>query len=236
MGYPDSAIQRSDSALALSEEHYYSHATALTHRTFLHQFRNELDQTIAWANKTHEVAEEQGFEFRIVQTMILKAWAEGLRTKQETEQQAALRQIDDALERHAGMGAAMDAPYYVTLRSDLLAHMGRLDEAIDVQERALGLNASGREFFYEAEMRRLFALLLLRKDKSMRSRATELLDQSLEIARRQGARLLELKTCISRCELADGAKSGLNEDLKQVVSAISEGRDTPEWQTANALL
>ena len=236
MGYPDSAIQRSDSALAIAQSHVYSYATALTHRTFLHQFRNELEETISWADKTHEVAEKQGFDFRIAQTSVLKAWAEGLLSRQKKEQQVALEKIEDALERLGAMGAAMDLPYYVTLKSDHLAHMGRLDEALDAQEQALGMNAGDREFFYEAEMRRMYALLLLRKDQSMKSRATDLLDQSLEVARRQGARLLELKTCISRCELADGAKSRLVEDLKQVVSAISEGRDTPEWQAASALI
>jgi DNA-binding winged helix-turn-helix (wHTH) protein/tetratricopeptide (TPR) repeat protein len=236
MGYPDSAIQRSDSALAIAQGHFYSYATALTHRTFLHQFRNELEETISWADKTHEVAEKQGFDFRIAQTMILKAWAEGLLARQKTEQQAALQQIDDALERHKSMGAEMDAPYYVTLKSDLLAHMGKIDEALDVQEQALDMYGDDRDFFYEAEMRRLYALLMLRKDKSKKNRAVELLDQSLDVARRQGARLLELKTCISRCELANGAKSPYVDDLKQVVSALPEGRDTADWQAASAFI
>lgn len=236
MGYPDTAIERSDNALAIAQGHFYSYATALTHRTFLHQFRNELEQTISWADKTQTVAERQGFDFRIAQTMILRGWAEGLLAKQKTEQQAALDRIDDALGRHAGMGAAMDAPYYVTLKSDLLAHMGKLDEALTTQEQALNMNTADRDFFYEAEMRRLYALLLLRKDKSAKRRAADLLEESLEVARRQGARLLELKTCISRCELADDAKSRFVEDLKQVVSALSEGRDTPEWQAASALI
>jgi hypothetical protein len=114
--------------------------------------------------------------------------------------------------------------------------MGKIDEALDVQEQALDMYGDDRDFFYEAEMRRLYALLMLRKDKSKKNRAVELLDQSLDVARRQGARLLELKTCISRCELANGAKSPYVDDLKQVVSALPEGRDTADWQAASAFI
>jgi DNA-binding winged helix-turn-helix (wHTH) protein len=236
MGYPDSAIERSDSALEIAQGHIYSYSTALTHRTFLHQFRNELDQTIAWANKTQEIATKQGFDFRIAQTMVLGAWAEGMLAKQKAEQRTALEQIDEALELHDEMGAAMDLPYYITLKADLMARMGQLDEALQVQEQALDMNAGDRDFFYEAEMQRLYALLLMRKDKSAKDRALDLLEQALEVARRQGAKILELRTCISRCELADGAKTKFVEELKKVVAGISEGKGTPEWQAASALI
>jgi predicted ATPase/DNA-binding winged helix-turn-helix (wHTH) protein len=236
MGFPDSAIDRSNAALSLAKGHVYSYATALTHRTFLHQFGHDLEQTVQWASKTHKVAAEQGFDFRIAQTMVLQAWARGMLETGKSDQQAALDQIDEALQRHAGMGAAMDLPYYITLKADLLANMGRLDEALDAQKQALDMHAGDREFFFEAEMRRLLAQLLLQKDKSAKGPAMELLDEALEVARRQGAKLLELRTCVTRCELTNGTEKRFVEDLKKVVNTITEGRNTPDWKAASVFV
>ena len=236
MGFPDSAVERSDAALNLAEGHMYSYATALTHRTFLHQFRNDLEQTVEWASRTHKVAADQGFDFRIAQTMVLQAWARGILESGKPGQQAALDQIDEALKRHAGMGAAMDLPYYITLKADLLGNMGRLDEALEAQKQALDMQAGNREFFFEAEMRRLYARLLLQKDGSAIERAMDLLDEALEVSRRQGAKLLELRACIARCELANGSEVRFAKDLKKVVSTITEGQDTADWQAASAFV
>jgi len=236
MGFPDSAVERSNAALNLATGHMYSYATALTHRTFLHQFRNELEQTVEWASRTQKVAAEQGFDFRIAQTMVMQAWARGMLATKTPDQQAALDQINEALQRHAGMGAAMDRPYYTTLKADLLSKMGRLDEALDTQKEALDMYVGDREFFYEAEMRRLYAKVLLQKDESATERAMDLLDEALDVSRRQGAKMLELRTCVTRCELAEGSEARFVEDLKKVISTISEGRSTPDWQAASVFV
>lgn len=236
MGFPDSAVERSDAALSLAKGHMYSYTTALTHRTFLHQFRNELEHTVEWASRTHKVAEEQGFQFRIAQTMVLQAWARGMLNTEKPDQQAALDQIDEALKRHAGMGAAMDLPYYITLKADLLAKMGRLDEAMEIQKQALDMHAGDRDFFFEAEMRRLYAKMLLQMDESATERAMNLLDEALDVSRRQGAKLLELRTCVARCEVADGSDVRLIDDLKNVFATITEGRGTSDWEAASVFV
>lgn len=131
------------------------------------------------------------------------------------------------------MGSEMDLPHHLTLKSDLLAHMGRLDDALEAQRQAIKANPKGRAFFYEAEMLRHYAELLLEQDPGNRDQADELLTRSLEIARDQGARMLELKTCITRCEIANG-DAAKKKDLAKVLADLEEGHDTPDWQAARA--
>ena len=182
------------------------------------------------------MARKQGFDFRIAQTMILGAWARGVLTNDTTQQRAALDRIDKALDLHTGMGAAMDLPYYLTLKADLLGHMGRLDEALAILDEALALMPADRQFFYDAEMRRVYAKLLLRKDPRSTRRVEQLLEESLTLARSQGARMLELRTCLSRCQLVDGQDSTARQALESLMADLEEGHQTPDWKAASIYL
>ncbi len=234
MGYPDSALERSDKALELAAGHFYSRCSAMTLRTFLHQFRNEPEQTIAWSEKTREVAEKQGFHYRIAQIMILDGWARGQLAGSNRERREALESLDTGIASHAKMGSEMDLPHFLTLRAELLARMDRHDEALAVQMKAIESNPKGREFFYEAEMLRRHATLQRDSGPAATERAERLLEDALKIARRQGARLLELRVCRTRCELTDGRDAAKIRDLEDVMAAFDEGRDTPDFLAAVA--
>ena len=234
IGCPESALQRSDRALELAEGHVYSTCSALTLRTHLHQFRNEPEKALQWAEQTHEHASRQGFAYRVAQNMVLHGWASGLMSSALADQQQALALIDEGIRRLALMGSEMDSPHHLTLKAELLAHMGALDDALAVQQQAIDANPEGREFFYEAEMLRHQAVLLLETDADHQERADALLERSLAIARRQGARMLELKTCITRCDVASGGDSATRKDLQDVLDSLEEGHDTPDWQAARA--
>ncbi len=233
MGYPESALQRSDQALELAVGHTYSSCSALTLRAFLHQFRNEPAESLSWSERAQEIAGKQGFAYRVAQILIVAGWARG-RLAAAAEREDALESIDEGMRRLAMMGSEMDLPHHLTLKSDLLAHMGRLDDALEAQRQAIKANPKGRAFFYEAEMLRHYAELLLEQDPGNRRQADELLTRSLEIARDQGARMLELKTCITRCEIANGDDPAKKKDLEKVLADLDEGHDTPDWQAARA--
>jgi predicted ATPase len=237
LGYPDTAVERSENALKLAAEHIYSHSTALTHRTFLHQFRNEPAKALEFASRTIEVASAQGFGFRIAQTSIIGAWAKACLAESAQEMKDALQQIDSALEDYASMGAEMDVPYYLTLKADVLKRLGRVEDALQLQDEALSMTGDGRAFFYEPEMHRLRAELLLAQDEPRREEAADAIRESLEIARRTGARMLELRTCVTRLAMLDDVSDDSPEkkDLLQVMNSLSEGQNAPDWQSASGL-
>jgi tetratricopeptide (TPR) repeat protein len=231
MGYPDSALERSDKALKLAEEHIYSLATASTYRTFLHQFRNEPEETLEWASRTINVAVRQGFGFRVAQASIIGGWAKATLSDDVESRQDALAQMDTGLENHAAMGAEMDVPYYLTLKADVYRQLGQLDEAERVQEEAINLTSGGRSFFYEAEMHRSHAQILL--EKGDREAARRALDRSLELARRQGAIMLELRASITLAQLDESAEQV--KSVNTLLEKLDEGKDTPDLRAADTL-
>jgi len=231
MGYPDTSLERSDEALRLAEEHVYSLATALTYRTFLHQFRNEPEEVLKWSSKTIEVAARQGFEFRVAQASIMGGWAKATKSDDAESQEDALMQMKQALDDHFAMGAEMDAPYYLSLIADVYRQLGQLDDALELQQDAIERTSGGRSFFYEAEMHRSHAQILLAKDE--REAAIDALNLSLDIARRQGATMLELRSRITLAE-TNGDKSQVK-SVRALLEKLTEGKNTPDINAAVVL-
>lgn len=236
MGYPDTAIERSDMALELAKEHIYSHSTALTHRTFLHQFRNEPELVVKYGSKTMEVAVAQGFSFRVAQTAVMTAWAKACLADDSAEMEDSLELIDAALADHARMGAEMDVPYYLALKSDVLRRLGRAEDALELLDSALAMTGGDRAFFYEAEMQRMRAVMLTELPSPDFEVALQALETSLRVARASGAKMMELRSLVTRLELQSAAGNNEPEmnELTNLMSSISEGENTPDWKSASA--
>ena len=235
MGYPDMAISRSDEALALAEEHVYSQSTALTYRTFLHQYRNEPEEAAHWAAKAIEVAGAQGFEFRIAQASVIAGWAGACLATDDEARRAALERIDAAIAHHLAIGAKMDLPYYLTLKAEALERLGEVDAALEVLDEALSLTGGSRAFFYEPEMHRRRALLLLEAAPPDHASARAAIEESLAIARQRGARMLELRTCVTRLQMPDQQTDRQSlDELRELMSGFTEGTESPDLQVAAA--
>jgi len=60
--------------------------------------------------------------------------------------------------------------------------------------------------------------------------------EALRIARDRGARMLELRSCLTRLQIHDtGARDTANlSDLEAIMRELKEGRDAPDWQAASA--
>ena len=102
-------------------------------------------------------------------------------------------------------------------------------------DRVLGLDANVRTWESEARRRRGELLAALGDDGEAELR------RALEVARRQGARLLELRAAASllrrRLDAGDdGAVRRARQSLAAIVEALPEGRDTPDLRDALALL
>jgi tetratricopeptide (TPR) repeat protein len=131
----------------------------------------------------------------------------------------------------------MDVPYYLTLRADVLNRLGRVEEALQLQEEALSMTGGDRAFFYEPEMHRLRGKLLLAQDKPRQNDAREAVSEALRIAREHGARMLELRACVTRLEMLDEVREDSSEkqELLAVMDSLNEGQSAPDWQTASGI-
>jgi adenylate cyclase len=90
----------------------------------------------------------------------------------------------------------------------------------------------------EAELYRIEGALLLRQPTPDEAQAAACFNQSLAIARRQGARALELRTAVSLGRLWQ--RQGMQESMCQLLTPLcrgfTEGHDTADLRAARSLL
>ena len=91
---------------------------------------------------------------------------------------------------------------------------------------------------YEAELHRLQGELTLLRDPEAFDKAEEFFMRSLEVARRQQARSLELRAAMSLRRLwqLQDKRTAARQTLAEVYGWFTEGFDTPDLQEAKALL
>ena len=100
------------------------------------------------------------------------------------------------------IGANMDRPYLLALLSEIAAANGQPSEALAQVTEALGLLRESRTYFYEAELYRLRGVLILQTGgRAAEDEAEANFRQALEIAKKQKARALELRSAVSLCRL-----------------------------------
>ena len=93
------------------------------------------------------------------------------------------------------------------------------------------------ERWWEAEVSRLRGVLLLRQPGTPPAEAEIWLHRALDVARRQVAKSLELRTAMSLARLwQQGKQAEARELLAPIYGWFTEGFDTADLQEAKALL
>jgi predicted ATPase len=232
-GFPDQGLQYARTAVAEARalEHPQPLAFAMLFSTIIHLARREPAQVcrvfdeLAALCRAHGIAQEL-------------QWGAPLRGRALIE----LGQIDQGMEElKAGLAAhtitrsALLRPYYLVLLAGGLLRSRQLDAALAVLTEARVAADGTEQHSYDAEHRRLLGeVLLAMGDHEGTERAY--LD-SLEIARQQGARWYTLRS--SRGFASFLINVGRTEEARKVLSvcdSITEGRDTYDFVSAEALL
>ena len=105
-------------------------------------------------------------------------------------------------------------------------------------EEALALVDQYEERYWEAEIHRLKGELLLARSAANQVEAEACWHKALDVARRQGAKSLELRAAMSLARLwqRQGQRAAAYELLAPVYGWFTEGFDTADLQEAKALL
>jgi predicted ATPase/DNA-binding winged helix-turn-helix (wHTH) protein len=237
LGYPDQALARTEAALALAEDaaHSFSLAHAQQQAACLHQYRGEAEQVRARAAAAVALAEPQGYVYHSAAATVLEGWALAALGQPEP----GIREIQRGLAACRATGAVVDHPYFLALLADACRRAGRLAEGLEVLEEACSLAHASRGFFYEAELHRLRAALLLRSQPNDDDREAETgFLQALELAGKQGARSLELRAAMSlgRLWYDQGKHRKAREMLAGPYGWFTEGLETADLRQARVLL
>jgi adenylate cyclase len=237
LGYPDQALARTQAALTLAEDaaHGFSFAHAQSQAACLHQYRGEAEQVRARAAAAFSLAEQQGFIYQGAAATVLEGWAVAVLGRPEP----GIEQIQRGLGACRATGAVIDTPYFLALLADACRHAGRVVEGLAALEEALSLARASQGFFYEAELHRLRATLLLQREPHDGEHEAEAgFRQARELALKQGAKSLELRAATSLSQLwrQQGRSQQARELLAGSYGGFTEGFATADLQQARALL
>ncbi len=154
------------------------------------------------------------------------------------EGEAGIAEMQQAMVELAGIGSGLGAPSILFFLAEGLRKVGRHDDALG----ALGLGVAQAEqqgqHYYDAELHRLRAEILLDMDGNAVEEAEALFGQSLEIARRQEAKTFELRaaTSLARLWQRQGKRDAARALLAPLYAWFTEGFDTRDLKDAKALL
>src|SRR5262249_56860035 len=180
------------------------------------------------------VSREHGFAQRVATGTILGGGA----LAEQGQRQEGIEQICQGLTAFRATGSEVGLPQYVSLLIEAYRVVGQVEEACRVLAEALILVDKHREHCWEAELHRLKGHLLLQQAVSDATQAEVCFHQALAIARRQQAKVLELRatTSLARLWQQQGKRAEAHQLLAEVYGWFTEGFDTADLQEARALL
>jgi predicted ATPase len=177
---------------------------------------------------------EHGFLFWGTWGRILEGWA--LTEQGQTEK--GLAQMCPALAAYQATGADVLRSYWLALLAEGYGKAGQVEEGLRVVAEALAAVRTTDERWWETELYRLQGELFLRQTITDEYHAESCFHQALTIARRQGAKSLELRVAMSLARLwqQQGKRQEAYNLLASVYGWFTEGFDTADLQEAKALL
>ena len=238
LGYADQSLRHSEDNLALLRSvinHPYSVAFGLNVAAILREYRGDAPETRALAEEALVLTETRGLVYVSAMASILKGWA----LTQEGELDEGTAQMRRALAAQLATGAEMARPYWLSLIAEACHRTGAVHEGLALLDEAEAAVELTHECCWEAEIYRLRGqLLLAASDPTASASAEACYRRALEVARRQGARSLELRAAVSLSRLWQAAdRHGDARDLlAPIYERFTEGLDLPELREAAAFL
>jgi predicted ATPase len=236
LGYPEQALTRLHEALTLSRElsHPFSLASVRCWVAYVHQFRRDVPAVHEHAEAAVALSTEQGFPFWAALGTSLRGWALAMQGQGEE----GMAQVRQGITAYRAIGAALTVPYFYTLLAEVSAHLGQTADGFQALAEAHTLMEQQDERWCEAEVYRLRGVLLLRQPETPQAEAEACFQCSLDVARRQEAKSLELRAAMSLGRLwqQQGKRQEAHDLLAPIYHWFTEGFDTADLQDAMALL
>jgi tetratricopeptide (TPR) repeat protein len=192
LGYVDQALERIRQSVELAQglDHPFTLVSGLSIGARLYSMCLDVPKTMELTAVAAEVSRQREFMFYQGAALGLLGWAHVA--------QGAVEQGEAEIRQHLAIwqaaGALFNLPHSLTWLAEALGKMGRIDEGLTALAEALDLMESTHERYYEAEVRRLQAELLLQK--GCHAEAERGFLQAIQVAREQSGR--SLSSCAPR--------------------------------------
>jgi predicted ATPase len=240
LGFPDQALQRVLAVTDKAEQlkHKFSVGEAYGFCAAIQHFRGENEAALQSAERAIEVCEDSGFVVWLAHARLMH----GRVVAELGDRAAGIDEMRQAYDLWAGTGAVVTTPFYLALRAEGLSFDGRAGEGLALLDQALEVIGRSGERYYEAEVRRLYGLLVVqdaaKRGQDRRAEAEQWLRGAYDCAQSLRVRSLGLRCATSLAELwASGRKHAQAIDvLGSACQAIEEGAGTRDVVKARALL
>jgi len=147
------------------------------------QLSGELDTFDRRIQALLDAAQERGFVYYSGAGQAFRGWTRAVSGNLAD----GILELETGIQAQLGIGATILSAYLLGLLADALDRAGQDADAIDRLEAALSQNARTGERWFEAELLRRRAALLLKSNRDSSGAEATLL-QALELARAQGAK------------------------------------------------
>ena len=234
MGYLDGGLRAAESGLGHSKSLGGLHTInfSLCYLAAAHHIRGDSRSALQRATESLESARELGFATWIGISQMIR----GASLVSNGKSEEGLAELGRGMKAHAGMEATAYQPFAMALFAQGLIAAGRSEEALDALSQALTMSESTGELFYAAELWRLKGEVLA-KNRDLK-KAEHCLREAIDLARRQQARLFELRSAASLCRLLEEPRRqvALRDMLAPIHDWFGEAVDAPDVKDARALL
>jgi predicted ATPase len=236
LGRPARAVARMRDALGLARSlgHPFSAAYACHFAAGLHLCRGEHDLVMEMEDEALAYSTELGLRI----FPVVGVFHRGRVLAERGRGEDALAQMREGLATLHAMGIEIRRPAYLALIAEVCGAVDRVAEGLGALAEARAEAERTAQHYWDAELHRLEGKLILRGTAAPATRAEESFRQALEVARRRGARWLELRaaTDLGRLWAGHGRASEAYALLSDTFAGLTEGLDTADPGEARSLL
>jgi class 3 adenylate cyclase/predicted ATPase len=241
LGYVDQSLKASEDNVATIRsdvEHPYTAAFGLDLAAFVRQYVGDATATRALAEEALMLSEAHGLALVGAMASVLRGWV----LAREGDPEEGMAEMRRGFAAQLATGAELLRPWWLSLIAEACEQTGAVQQGLELLDEAERAMERSHERYWEAEIHRRRGHLLLAAPGSLDGEGIrspeECFLRAQEIARRQGARSLELRAAVSLSRLwhAEGRKREAREFLAPIYQWYSESRETPDLRAAAALL
>jgi predicted ATPase len=234
LGFPDRALERVETGLALGRRlaHVHSLALALSFGAILDNLRREFAVAQARAEALIEIASKH----RLPQLIATGTMNRGFALVGLGQPTDGIAQLETGLARWNETGAQLLNTEWLGFIANAYAQAGHFDDALAALDHADEIADTTGECHYQAELYRLRGLVLAETRDA--AKAAVWFQRAIDIARDQQAKSLELRatTSLARLWCGEGKRAEARDLLAPVYGWFTEGFDTADLKEAKALL
>ncbi len=234
LGYPEQAVAAARRAVALARDSGHVPLTAYVMyiEAFLAAAFGADDGAAADAEEAVAYCVEHGVS-------AYEHWArfcQGLNTARRGDPREGIETMRGAMAAARAIDAKMFRPLHLGHLAAAYSRIARPEIGIGLLNEAFETIEATGERFFEAELHRLRGELLLEAGNG--AEGQDELERALKIARRQQARLWELRAAggLARAWAAEGRRAEARDLLRPVYGWFAEGLDSPDLRQARGLL